>query len=454
MNKELLDMINIGLPCYSSIELPLFDLTLSCALDKSKSIKVEREIRHEAIEKVDKIIGNTSLNRNEEYLSTINFYADDTSNSVFNLDEKQRYVNLFNSLTDLNRNDDNITILNEKLNILHNLVYYLKSNTYSKSFYEDFKRLFPYLCNGKNYSCDLRSYISNQYDRYEKMICSNLDDILSINFSDLLESYVDTLNPEKAAFFLAIYYLKHAFLSIKKGDLDLANEYLFYLSAYFKLNKKDISMYIYNKEYTYSYLKETYNNLLLSLNNLKDIYYDRRFFLGKEKEDNKNVINSLLNMETIKVRELFVKRGNGEGLTHEVKESTSRSKLTYVESRAVITALDEKEYVYLKNNPVAKIVCENKFSNYIAFLYKNGIILADRFRGVHRLSELKQDAIYVFNTLNFEEKIRHTKTELIHNTPRIFHIDGWEEKVSNLSKQETTDEIKNEVEEIILRKKL
>ena len=67
------------------------------------------------------------------------------------------------------------------------------------------------------------------------------------------------------------------------------------------------------------------------------------------------------------------------------------------------------------------------------------MITADRMLRVNRLSELKSDAIYVFDASNFQRKIILTKGELIGNTPRILHNSGWEDKVEEIAKMDTLD---------------
>ena len=82
------------------------------------------------------------------------------------------------------------------------------------------------------------------------------------------------------------------------------------------------------------------------------------------------------------------------------------------------------------------------------------MIAADRFLGVNRLSEIQNDAVYVFDASHFEEKIKLTKQELIGNTPRIFHNPGWEEEVANIASCDTNLELRESGKKLIKKKSL
>ena len=161
--------------------------------------------------------------------------------------------------------------------------------------------------------------------------------------------------------------------------------------------------------------------------------------MDKDKNDNMNVINSLINMNTIKTNDIFIRSGKTD------KKGTSsknnRRIPTLEELEAIKKYLDYKLYIYLKNKPIAEIVCDDSFSNYKAFLYQNGLIAADRFYKVNTASEMKKDAIYIFDALNFPKKIQLSKQELIGNTPRIFHVNGWEDQIDEMCTSSTSDEL-------------
>ena len=77
MNKALKELTNIGVPCYSDIKLPLYDMTLDCANDKQKTIGIERNMRKEAIDRVDRVIDNKSLStKRVTDIDNLNFFAE------------------------------------------------------------------------------------------------------------------------------------------------------------------------------------------------------------------------------------------------------------------------------------------------------------------------------------------------------------------------------------------
>ena len=67
--------------------------------------------------------------------------------------------------------------------------------------------------------------------------------------------------------------------------------------------------------------------------------------------------------------------------------------------------------------------------------------MADRFLKINTSSELKKDAVYIFDIETFFNKIGLTKKELISDIPRIFHSRGWEEKVDEIANRKTNDRL-------------
>ena len=152
-------------------------------------------------------------------------------------------------------------------------------------------------------------------------------------------------------------------------------------------------------------------------------------------------------MNNLKTNDIFIKPGSSD----KEKKISSRTitPLTLEEEEMVITYINDKLYTFLRNNPKAKIDCDNRFSNYIAFVYENGMILADRLKGINRISEAQNDAIYVFDVANFESKIKLNKGQLVGNTKRIFHIDGWKDVVDDIANMDTPLELQEKVKKYI-----
>ena len=439
---------SIGVPCYSSLVLPIYEMTLVCSDNKSKSISVEREIRYETSERIAKITGCHSANKNSNYLLHINFFADSNSMSIFDVDSRYRVINNYRGLVDLD--SDNLTLIRIKLLDLKRRIEYIRNNPYTSEFYNGIKKDFDTLYEGKSRTYDLRKYLDGEYEFFNSMT-NNLDRVLNIDYSDMFSTYIDTLTDEKVVLYLCYYYLDGINKAMEVNDIKKAQEYSFFISSFVERNIVSKSrVYVGDYIVDYNYVKFKFLDILKRYPQLKIVLYDRDFFLGKDLDDNKNVINSLVNMSTIRTDELFIKGGHVD----RSKSDSSRviNPISEEESILVKKYLDDKLYAYLRNNPSAQIVCSNQFANYIAFLYENGMITADRFKGIYRLSETQSDAVYVFDADNFEEKILLNKQQLIGNTPRIFHNPGWEDKVRDVSLLSTSSELHDKGLELIKKR--
>ena len=71
---------------------------------------------------------------------------------------------------------------------------------------------------------------------------------------------------------------------------------------------------------------------------------------------------------------------------------------------------------------------------------------------VKSLSELKKDAIYVFNSSNFEEAIKHDKQDLIGKVPRIMHKNNWQDKVKDYANMDTNGIYDDDTNNLVLKR--
>ena len=300
----------------------------------------------------------------------------------------------------------------------------------------------PEIYYGRTYGTDLRYYIGNETQHYND-INNCIPEILKIDYKDLFEEYTDTLNPEKTSLFIANLYLHRLKEAVVRKDVLAAQECIFYLRAYLRLKinvDKEISFY-YEEPISNKIITREINNALKELPELRVLDYDRSFFENKPLEDNKKVIETLLKIESLKTDEIFIKNGKKYIRSAGLGLKKKREKASPEELEQIAKLLAEKEYVYLKNEPIAQIECDKRFSNYRAFVYENGMVPADRFKGIYHLDLAKQDAVYVFDAENFEEMIKLDKQDLRGKVPRFYHSSKWKDKVDDVVSKETPEEL-------------
>ena len=270
-----------------------------------------------------------------------------------------------------------------------------------------------------------------------------------------MEEYIDCLNPEKTALFIAYCYLEEIKTAMVVNDISRIQECLFYLTAFLK-NKIDKSIKLDKKtKIDYDYINKEYNSLLKQYPKLRELDYKRDLFENKDIEDNKRVIDRLVNIEKIIVPFNFVKKG--EELKIEISDGTHKRKNnppTPEELKQIQEYLDYKRYVFLKHNPIAQIECPNKFSNYIAFLYENGMMPADRFNNVNTIGEMKADSIYIFDDLTYEEMMQYNKPYLRKNSEikPLNHSGDWESRVADIATRKTTQEMEDKAKQMVKNK--
>lgn len=151
MNNALKELTNIGIPVYSPLELHVHDMTLECSDNRIDMINFEREIRNESVARVDNIIKACSSNYKLDYFTDINFFANDNSISVFDINSVQKILNIFQFLVDKYRLDgininevlDNYQV--SKQNLL-NILSTIEKGTYND---EKIKEKYYLLLDGK-----------------------------------------------------------------------------------------------------------------------------------------------------------------------------------------------------------------------------------------------------------------------------------------------------------------
>ena len=431
--------LNIGVPCYKEISVPLYDLTLEGSKRRVDSISEERKVRKRLSREIEAELSTKSLSKNKEYLDVINFLSDQESLSYFTLGSKQEIVNLFGGLASANRDSDIKTInelIDERIAHLIEIRGYRGGLSTMSPAYEELVKNYSFLLGGKPFNITLEYYLDNQINYYlelKSFLEQNKD---KINYRELLNEYECSLDENKVALFLAREYLKNIVRDLKNNDYTFAQHYMFYLTSFFNdmSNRKTFISYG-KKKYSYESLLAVYKRILKEYPSLKELDLDRSLFISSDYKTNRELIDTFIKMKEISISESFVK----EGTVAAAKTSSSTKKVRTVSEKEKQAKEEEKEkvkyyldlrlYEYLRRNPLARLSCENYFNNYVAFVYENGLVPADRLKNVNTASQVNSDAAYLFNIDNFDEKIKLSKQELISNTERIIHRDGWESKL-------------------------
>lgn len=129
---------------------------------------------------------------------------------------------------------------------------------------------------------------------------------MNIDYSDLFDDYLDTLVSEKVAMYMSYHYLNRAYSNVY--DLNKLQENLFYVTAFLRqIISSNTKMTLYGETVNFDYIKKKYEKIVNKYNIIDDFICDRSLFIGKNIDDNKRVIDSLINMKRVLVDDSFVK---------------------------------------------------------------------------------------------------------------------------------------------------
>lgn len=447
-NNDLLEVLNIGIPCYLPIDIKLQKLTSMCSDNMRDSINEELKIYGEAKRRIEDI---TDIHVNENFSNPLMYLSfncnEEDSKSNIYTDNRIIINNLFYDLVktpsgcEINKEE-----LKEKLNYLYDKVKYIFCHPYTTKFHNDLKENLNRLYYNRTYGDDLRYFLKNSYKYYTSFI--NLETKQQIiDTEDLIEDYIKKLNPYKTADYVAHSYLLKAQELLKNQDLENVQNYLFFISSYLKNRKSS------NESY-YSHIKNEFQILLRQYDFLQNTSrWNRNLFINKDYDTNMIVINNILNIQKGKVNETILKPGSqpitktNQGIKHEIHEPTLE------ELKEIEENITNKLYFYYSLDPIEEINGKNALSNYKCFLYNNGIIIADRINNINTINQLKSDAIYVFDANNFESAIHLNKQELKKILSTHNHSKTWQDKVINHVNEATTDELKEQAKTLSLKLK-
>lgn len=438
------DILNVGIPTYGNIELNVTNLTNKAHVNYTNAINAERHMFDEANKRVQNVTNISKEDKLNNVLNRILFHSD-ISNSKSNIyiDNNEKKTNLYRDLIDLSNNEPNIdNKIIIRLEEYDNVCDYVRNNSYTTQMHNYLKENYNKIYYARKYGADLRSHLNNVRSYYHELK-ANEDKIDNIDLSDLINEYLEYLDVDKLVNQILLSDLSMTEVSLENNDINNAIQYFFLVTAF---------MHEYNVNPNSDVYKEYYR-LINTYPSLKTLYMNRELFINNSYDDNIKVIDNLLKVKKYVTTESFVKPGknydnNGNG------SSRKRRPVTDEDKKVINDYLSEKLYTYLRYNPILQIETISNLKNYIGFLYENGIILTDRMYNVKSLSELKKDAIYVFNSSNFENLIKFDKQDLIGNVPRIMHKNNWQDKVIKYINEDTNHIYDKDTNDLILKRSI
>lgn len=444
MKKEdLLETLNIGIPVYTPLDINTANI-IRCTKNRNEAAQIKNKVFAESkkrLEELTNIQVNNGFNNpimNMSFNSTM-----DTSKSDLYINNRNLANNIYSNIIETeNSKNINKELLKEKLNYLYNKICYLRNHSYTTELHNDLKDNI----NDLYYNCyiysgeDLRTVFLpktyNYYTRVNKLLSNSNNNI--IETEDLCEELLKVVDPKLVADFIARKYLEQAEYLIANGN-DNIEELMFFVDAYLKHNNNNS---IRDK---YEQLKRTYDKLK-RING-----WERDIFLNKTYENNIKVINNILNIKEGKVNTNILKTGPKPETNYKENIKREHHIVTEEDLNQINESINDKLYFYYSLNPIEKINGKNALSNYLCFLYENGMIIADRIYNINTINQIKSDALFVFNANNFENLIEFNKKELRRIIPSHNHTFTWKEKVNKHIEKETSPELHESAKKLALK---
>lgn len=400
--------LNIGIPCYNQTLLKVKSLTLNCHIKGlgNKAIDSEKELRMHSKNFIESELGVKDIPFSDglyQYASTGANVFNSSTSFGFNITSKLSslfYKNLKEPICGLNiQNIDELS--NERIK-------------------------------SKN---DIQ--LENLYNIRKKL--------LEQKYRSLEEQYFHYLDENAVLKYVLEKQCKNILYLVNKNDLINAQKYLFLLSAYKEIYG-DLDLNIDNTTEKLSDFIKTMN----SKYQLKDEYLLRDGFLNKTKEENQKIIDSIISKDDIILNGDLCESGKITKKRSSVIEHKKREEISLEDKKNIEREINDRRMFYLSNGPIGEIITNGTFNKYGAFVYSNGIIVADRLYSVNTLDSLKQNAIYKFTSLNFEELKNLTKQELVGN--KVYHTSTWKDRIGQYINQETDTEMEDKAKELVKKK--
>lgn len=466
--EEIKNTLGVGVPVYRPVPLKTAALTSSCALNKKNSYDALNAIKDNMTNKIEEVTGKKTSKSTSHPFTKIAFENTlEDSSASFTFGEERKIMNIFDEV--IEKGVKNYGMSEEEYKqAIYKASLYQFARMYNpdekEKFISEYAKLVRKLghkADGmkkspERYGTNITDYFVNQAEYY-KGAMDGLDTILSYDTDKEFTDYLDTLDVEKTLIFMAYTYLFYMDCFLKHGDKKLATELSFFVDGFIKnRDNRKLHMFINGKNVSYDGIKKVYDEMVEKYD-LTKIRLTHSLFKGKSFEENIDIINSLLNVKTVFSNEILVKP-DSEG---NIEKTTTRGNariikpLTEEESELVAEFVAKRYYVYLKHNPILQVECKNRLSNYIAFLYENGMMPADRINNLTRLHQRQDDRAFVFDVTNFDDLVGLKKSELrLHPKVKpMNHTDSFERRMDKVITQETSEELHKAASEYVLKRK-
>lgn len=438
-------ILNTGIPCYEPVDCNIFDMSLKCSMFKPDSISAERSLFENGREVIKKVLDVQIIPQDSTLFSKLSLGSRYTDSLVrFDFNSLSKFKSMFYPLSpnmEFFTGAECISSVRSKLSSLDSYVDSMIFEPYTKALHSNLKNDFGVLYKNWKFNQNMTNYFSN-INSYYRDLFSHRSEIVNSNTEGFADRYFDTLDARKTAIYICTRHMFIIDKLVQSGDFERANYYLFFITAYLRNKSNNHKEDVDNIDY--AYIKGWYDNLLKNYPELNNEYIDRDFFKNKTKEENINIISSIAEIKKVVLNKEMLKSGyvDREEPTHTTNakevEPLTEEDLAYIEKEIM-----KRKMFYLNHSPIAIVTGNGDFKKYDAFVYENGMIVADRFHNIYSLDQLKSDAVYGFDVENFDRLSDSNKQQLIEmGIPRFYHSEHWQEKVDEYINKETNPVIR------------
>ena len=357
------------------------------------------------------------------------------------LELKKKYPNLYELYKEerkiYNENLKKYQIVNRRIKDVNNLNIkntIINNNEYLKlkEYIDNYKENVPNFCQSRAFDIGL---IMDNYDSIQKYIDEHP---LNIDKYDIDE--------DKLKLYITRYYLR----AIKNVDDEYKQNYIYYLKNYFFENSKliednfefDIDVNDYtnmNRKNLTLNIKEMYEEfkkILKENENLRLLDFKKEDFNGMKLEEIQEFLDEYVKdlknnwkffPDSKSLDEEIKKRIGNKELDTNANSNKDREKLLdlYISKKALFDSTD----------PFVRSLGINTFEGYVAYIYKNGIVILEKYYDSLKTKSLtSENAIYAMDIKEFYQLSNISKREIINNRlcQRVYHRGSWQEKVINL----------------------
>lgn len=339
---------------------------------------------------------------------------------------------------------------------------FIDKMTTRKTIMDNFKEYYP------NYNIDkemeeakkfnFNTFI-NKYINLLEVLRNNEEEIINYLPKNIINiNSISNEDVKKLELYIASLFID----KLEYAEIEDKQRYVYYLTTYFSENKNNETIKYAGKKISRIKLYEKYKKIMAENPKLMALNFKREDFTNMTVEEVEEFMNEYLS--SLSASWQILPQNNLNNIENKViKSINNQTKNLDKEEREkkkkdLLELYLEKRNFYDSTDPNFRIFGINTFEGYIGHLYKNGLVILEKFYDNVKSTKIADnEAIYIMGMDEFYYLSKKSKKDLIDNKlcKRIYHRGSWQDRVqSEIDKVNTKIDTVKETEKLIAKNKI